>query len=84
MRLVAAATLVLLPLLLSACSQSRASRIDERTFQIEGPQIPGGSDAPNRRIAEEVCPHGYRVVDSKRYKADPQSQPQTDWTVRCL
>jgi phage-related protein len=79
-----AAALILVPIVVVACSQARTERLDERTFRIEGPEVPGGSDVPNRRIAEQVCPHGYRVVDSKRYKADPQSQPQTDWTVRCL
>ena len=84
MRLLFAAMLVLMPIVLAACSQSRASRVDERTFQIEGPEVPGGSDAPNRRVADQVCPHGYRVLDSKQFKATSQSQPQTDWTVRCL
>jgi hypothetical protein len=36
---------------LAACSQSYASRVDERTYHIEGPEVPGGSDAPNRRLA---------------------------------
>src|SRR5207302_629431 len=47
--------LVLLALLalaspsLVACYQSYASRVDDRTFRIEGPEVPGGSHAPNRR-----------------------------------
>src|ERR1051326_7197787 len=41
---------------LVACSQSYASRVDDRTFHIDGPEVPGGSDAPNRRLAAEVCP----------------------------
>ena len=76
--------LVLLALLalaspsLVACSQSYASRVDDRTFRIEGPEVPGGSDAPNRRLADKLCPRGYRVLEESRRKI------QTFWTVRCL
>jgi hypothetical protein len=69
---------------LVACSQSYASRVDDRTFHIEGPEVPGGSDAPNRRLAEKLCPRGYRVLEESRRKPDPNSQIQTFWTVRCL
>ena len=82
--------LVLLALLalaspsLVACSQSYASRVDDRTFRIEGPEVPGGSDAPNRRLADKLCPRGYRVLEESRRKPDPNSEIQTFWTVRCL
>ena len=69
---------------LVACSQSYASRVDDRTFRIEGPEVPGGSDAPNRRLADKLCPRGYRVLEESRRKPDPNSQIQTFWTVRCL
>jgi hypothetical protein len=69
---------------LAACSQSYASRVDERTFNIEGPQVPGGSDAPNRRLAEKLCPRGYRVLDESRRKPEADAQIQTFWTIRCL
>jgi hypothetical protein len=75
---------VLAPVILNACSHSYASRLDDRTFRIEGPEVPGGSDAPNKRLADQLCPHGYRVLDSTRAKADYQSQMQTNWTIRCL
>jgi hypothetical protein len=74
----------LTPAFLAGCSQSSASRIDDRTFRIEGPQVPGGSDVPNRRLADQLCPQGYRVLDSKRYKPDYDQQMVTNWTIRCL
>lgn len=79
-----AALVVLTSVVLSACAHSYASRVDDRTFRIEGPEVPGGSDAPNKRLADQLCPHGYRVLDSDRVKADYQSQMQTNWTIRCL
>jgi hypothetical protein len=77
---------------LAACSEASASRVDERTFQIEGPGIPGGSDAPNKRLASRMCPHGYRVLDSARHQGGPDrasympgdSGSTTVWTIRCL
>jgi hypothetical protein len=69
---------------LAACSQSYASRVDDRTYRIEGPEVPGGSDTPNRRLADKLCPHGYRVVEESRRKPDTNSQIQTFWTIRCL
>ena len=83
-RFVSAAFLVLAPIALSACSHSFASRVDDRTFRIEGPEVPGGSDVPNKRLADQLCPHGYRVLNSERMKADAQMQIQTNWTIRCL
>ena len=85
MRSFAAITLLILASTgLAACSRSYATRVDERTFDIEGPQIPGGSDAPNRRLADQLCPHGFRVVDESRRKPDADAQIQTFWTIRCL
>lgn len=88
-RLVLLATLLLAPNALVSCtSQSFATRIDDRTFRIEGPGVPGGAEAPNRRMAERVCPGGYRVLDSTRHK---ESGPEggdsavfTNWVIRCL
>src|ERR1051325_3827402 len=60
---------------LVACSQSYASRVDDRTFHIEGPEVPGGSDAPNRRLADKLCPRGYRAQTS---------QFHVFWPSRCL
>ncbi len=81
-----AALLVLSSTALAACSQSTVSRVDDRTFQIEGPQVPGGSDVPNQRLAAKLCPQGYRVLDSVSHKIDPtiSGALTTFWTIRCL
>ena len=83
-RLVLAAFLILTSTGLTACTNAFGSRLDDRTFRIEGPQIPGGSDAPNRRLAEKLCPKGYRVLDESRGKSQADAQISTNWTVRCL
>jgi hypothetical protein len=90
MRLLVTATFLLVPAALASCSplQSSATKIDDRTFRVEGPGVPGGAEAPNRRTAERVCPGGYRVLDSLRSKegcADGCSGAvSTIWTIRCL
>lgn len=76
-------------LLLAACSQANLSRIDERTFRIEGPPIPGGAEAPNRRLAERACPKGFRLLSSESHKGGPDRaiddyDTTTAWTIRCL
>jgi hypothetical protein len=85
-----------IPLLIAAlvtlggCIQPTISKIDYRTYEIESGGIPGGSDAPNRRLAEQVCPAGYRVLDSARHQNSPDrardtiGDVYTIWTVRCL
>jgi hypothetical protein len=83
-RLALALLPVVLPLALTACSQSVASRIDERTFRIEGPEIPGGSDVPNQRTAAKICPRGYRVLDESQHRGEFQTGFATVWTIRCL
>jgi hypothetical protein len=79
--------LTLLPL--AACIQPTLSKIDYRTYVIGSGAIPGGSDAPNRRLAEQVCPGGYRVLDQRIHNESPdraRDEPgvTTDWTIRCL
>ena len=85
----------LIPLLLgffalASCTamQSSATKVDDRTYKIEGPGVPGGAEAPNRRTAERVCPGGYRVLDSTRTKegcADGcNAAISTNWVIRCL
>ena len=69
---------------LTGCTQSFASRLDDRTFRIEGPPIPGGSSAPNRQLAEKICPHGYRVLNEERRKPEADTPIATTWTIRCL
>jgi hypothetical protein len=88
-RLIFLATLLLAPAGLACCTaNSFATRIDDRTFRIEGPGVPGGAEAPNRRMAERVCPGGYRVLDSTRHKEGgvdgSNAAISTDWVIRCL
>jgi hypothetical protein len=79
--------LALLPL--AACIQQTLSKLDYRTYRIESGGIPGGSDAPNRRIAQQVCPNGYRVLDQTSHQGTPDRYADepgifTTWTIRCL
>jgi len=68
--------------------QSQGTKIDERTYRVEGPGVPGGAEAPNRRLAEHLCPGGYRVLDSTRSRegcSDGCSgATSTNWVIRCL
>jgi hypothetical protein len=82
--------LLLVPAGLVSCTamQSSVTKVDDRTYKIEGPGVPGGAEAPNRRTAERVCPGGYRVLDSTRTKegcADGcNAAISTNWVIRCL
>jgi hypothetical protein len=84
------ALLLLGLLVVAACTESSISKIDSRTFVIESAGIPGGSDAPNRRLAERACPGGYRVMDESRHQNTPDRARDypggvfTNWTIRCL
>lgn len=80
---------LLAALLLAACTEATANRVDERTFRIEGPQMGIASDAPNQRLASRLCPKGYRVVDSVSQKGGPDrvtdsTDAMTIWTIRCI
>ena len=88
-RLLLATTLVVaLGGLVSCTAQSQATKIDDRTYRIEGPGVPGGAEAPNRRLAERVCPRGYRVLDTTRNKQGCSdgcdAEIYTNWVIRCL
>jgi hypothetical protein len=89
-RLLVMAIFLLAPAGLACCTpQSQATKVDDRTFKIEGPGVPGGAEAPNRRLAERVCPGGYRVLDSQRFKDSggdfgDSHDIHTNWTIRCL
>jgi len=81
--------LLLAVLLVAACTESHASRIDERTFRIEGPGVPGGAEGPNRREAARLCPKGYRVIEQEEHRGGPNLYTSehgvyTNWTIRCL
>jgi hypothetical protein len=83
--------ILLLTALLSlvACTGASLTKLDYRTYQIQSDAIPGGSDAPNRRVAEQVCPGGYRVMNETASNNTPdrardQQGVFTTWTIRCL
>jgi hypothetical protein len=82
--------LVVIALLaLTACTQANASRVDARTFRIDGPGVPGGSSVPDQRMAARLCPNGYRVLDSIERRNSPdgyRDEPGvfTNWTIRCI
>jgi len=85
--------LPLLPLLgiavMTGCTEATASRVGERTFRIEGPGLPAESTAPNRRVAERICPGGYRVIDEITRRNTPDGNRDepgmfTNWTIRCI
>jgi hypothetical protein len=84
--------LLLAALGMAACAGNDAqmTRIDARTFKIESPEIPGGSNAPNRRLALQLCPNGYRLLDQNAHKGGPdradfqEQNITTIWFVRCL
>ncbi|HEV2098375.1 MAG TPA: hypothetical protein VGR45_05555 [Stellaceae bacterium] len=83
-------TLSLIILLgLTACTGATLTKLDYRTYQLQTDAIPGGSDAPNRRLAEQVCPGGYRVLTQTASNNTPdraRDEPGvfTTWTIRCL
>ena len=83
--------LIIAVLAVAACSsESTVSKIDARTFRIESAGIPGGSEAPNRRSAERVCPGGYRLLDKDIHQNTPDrarddvGRTFSNWTIRCL
>jgi hypothetical protein len=85
-RVVGMRCLFLLPLALlalTACSESQSSRIDYRTYLIEGPPMPGGETGPNRRLANRLCPNGFRLLDESR-KRDAEVGVSIMWTIRCI
>jgi hypothetical protein len=73
-------------------TQSDFTRIGERTFRIESPPIPGGADGPNRRLAQQLCPTGFRVLNAQsnkggidRAKDFPDDlNTTTVWVVKCI
>lgn len=84
-----ALVMVFVLLLVGACSQATASRVDERTFRIDGPAMGIVSDAPNQRLANRLCPKGYRVLDSRTHAGGPDratdsTDRMTVWTIRCI
>jgi len=83
------AIFLLLALLLAACTEATASRVDDRTFKVQGPELGISSNAPNQRLANRLCPKGYRVLDSTSHRGGTDrvtdsSESTTTWTIRCI
>jgi hypothetical protein len=80
---------LILAVALAGCTEATASRIGNRTYAINGPGVPGGSTAPDERLASRLCPNGYRVLSSAQNNNTPDGYSQepgvyTNWTIRCL
>jgi hypothetical protein len=76
-------------LAMAGCTQATVTALGNRTFHIEGPGIPGGSEVPNQRMAAQVCPDGYRVLDQTVRNNTPDGYSEepgvfTNWTIRCI
>jgi hypothetical protein len=86
--------LLLLAAALTACAQGQSSfsQVGERTYRIESEPIPGGATGPNHRLAMQLCPGGYRLINSQAMKGGPdraKSSPDdlattTIWVVKCI
>ena len=83
-----AVLLSLFPGILSCSTDTSSRKTEDRTYTIEGSAVPGGADAPDRVLAERVCPGGYRVVDSTKHKEGNTDGSvaaiSTTWVIRCL
>jgi hypothetical protein len=76
-------------LALAGCAEATANRIGDRTFRIDGPGLAAESPRPNQRVAERLCPKGYRVLDETIRRNTPdggRDEPGmfTNWTIRCI
>ncbi|MBV8120840.1 MAG: hypothetical protein JO081_12990 [Alphaproteobacteria bacterium] len=85
----------ILPLLavvlgVAGCTTASVNKLDYRTYQIQDSGVPGGSSAPNRRVAQQVCPSGYRVLNERERRntrdgySEDRGEVFTTWTIRCL
>jgi hypothetical protein len=84
-----AVVMLVILLAVGGCTQATASRVDERTFKIDGPAMGIATDAPNRRLAERICPKGFRVLDSSTHAGGPDratdsTDRMTVWMIRCI
>ena len=74
---------------LTGCIGATLTKLDNRTYRLQTDSIAGGSTAPNRRLAEQVCPGGYRVLNETASNNTPDRARDmpgvfTTWTIRCL
>jgi hypothetical protein len=86
--LVALLSLLVLP----GCfpEEATATPAGYHTYVLQGPGVPGGSTEPDVRMAERLCPDGYRVVNQVVRNGTPDGYSEergevfTNWTIRCL
>ena len=79
-------------LVLVGCAQNQSdfTRIGERKFRIESQPIPGGAKGPNQRLAMQLCPGGYRLLNEDEHKGGAdrvdwyEQNTTTVWTVECI
>ncbi len=85
--------LSLIAVFLAGCggpTQADATRIGERMFRIESPPIPGGAIGPNQRLAQQLCPGGYRLLNDQAHKGGldraiyDEQNTTTVWVIKCL
>ncbi len=85
--------LPLIALVLAGCggpTQADFTQVGERTYRIESPPEPGGAEGPNRRLAMQLCPNGFRKLTSDSHKGGPdradwyEHDITTVWIVKCL
>jgi hypothetical protein len=84
--------LLILAVGLAGCGQNQsvASLVGERTYRIVSPEIPGGAEGPNRRLAGQLCPGGYLKLDENAHKGGPdradfqEQNITTVWTIKCI
>jgi hypothetical protein len=88
--------LVLSLVILAGCTRATASKVDADTYRVQGPSIVGGSSGPDRELAQQICPKGYRVLNEdslaggyslsdRGAHADMENAgTSTTWTIRCL
>jgi hypothetical protein len=82
-------SLLLVAVVLAGCSEAGATRVDEKTWRIEGPGVVGGSDAANRHLAYRLCPAGFLILDQQAHKGGAlgvgaNQDITTIWTIRCI
>ncbi|MBV8779722.1 MAG: hypothetical protein JO032_17390 [Alphaproteobacteria bacterium] len=82
--------LLLVALMLTGCAeQSVATPIGERKYRIVSPEIPGGAEGPNRRLANQLCPGGFLRLSDESHKggedrATDEQRMTTIWTIKCI
>lgn len=83
--------MLLLALVLAGCSsESVATRVGDRTYRIVSPEVPGGAIGPNLRLANQLCPGGFRKLSEQAHKGGEDRAKFDDqnittiWTVKCI